>query len=88
MITQSTDTHPKTERFLISLLRNLTTAKKFEQVQSFSSSVMKLSKRAISRANPYLSEDEKNMLFVEYHYGTPLAERLRSFLILRKSRSG
>ena len=80
MITQSTDTNPEVERVLISLLRKLNPTQKLEQVQSFSSSILKLSKRAISRANPDLSEQEKNILFVKYHYGVELAERLRSFL--------
>jgi hypothetical protein len=80
MITQSTDTNPKTEKFLISLIRNLTITQKFGQVISFSSSVINLSKRAIHRANPNLSEEEKNILFVKYHYGTALADKLRSSL--------
>jgi len=84
MITQSTDTNPEAERVLISLLRKLNTTQKLEQVQSFSSSIIKLSKRAISRANPDLNEDEKNILFVEYHYGVELANRLRKYLDQRK----
>jgi len=62
----------------------LNTTQKFEQVQSFSASILKLSKRAISRANPDLTEDEKNILFVEYHYGVELANRLRKYLDQRK----
>ena len=84
MITQSTDTNPEAERVLISLLRKLNTTQKLEQVQSFSSSIIKLSKRAISKANPDLNEDEKNILFVEYHYGVELANRLRKYLDQRK----
>jgi len=84
MITQSTDTNPEAERVLISLLRKLNTTQKLEQVQSFSSCIIKLSKRAISRANPDLNEDEKNILFVEYHYGVELANRLRKYLDQRK----
>ena len=84
MITQSTDTNLEAERVLISLLRKLNTTQKLEQVQSFSSSIIKLSKRAISRVNPDLNEDEKNILFVEYHYGVELANRLRKYLDQRK----
>lgn len=80
MITQLTDTNPEVESVLISLLRKLSMTQRIEQVLSFSTSIIKLSKRAISRANPALSEVEKNILFVEYHYGIELAERLRSFL--------
>ncbi|HLG31754.1 MAG TPA: hypothetical protein VI362_01845 [Ignavibacteriaceae bacterium] len=84
MITQSTDTNPQVERVLISLLRKLNTTQKLDQVQSFSSSILKLSKRAISRANPDLSEDEKNLLFIKYHYGKELADKLRKYLDQRK----
>lgn len=80
MLTQLTDTNPKAERFLISFLRNLNTTQKLEQVQSFSSSIIKLSKRAISRANPGLNEKEKDLLFVRYHYGDELADKLRIYL--------
>jgi hypothetical protein len=46
---------------------------------SFSPSIIKLSKQAISRANPSLNEDEKNLLFVKYNYGTEIANKLQSF---------
>jgi len=84
MTTQSTDTNPEVERVLISFLRKMNTTQKLHQVQSFSSSILKLSKRAISRANPDLNEDEKNILFVEYHYGIELADKLRKYLDQRK----
>jgi len=79
MITQSTDTNPEVERILISLLRKLSTEEKLNRTLNFSSSIIKLSKRAIARANPELTEDERNLLFVEYHYGVELANKLRSF---------
>lgn len=84
MITQSTDTNPEVERVLISLLRKLNPTQKLEQVQSFSSSIINLSKRAIDRANPHLSKEEKNILFVKYHYGDELADKLRKYLDQRK----
>ena len=80
MITQSRDTNPEVERVLISLLRKLSTTQRIEQVLSFSSSIIKLSKRAIARANPDLSEEEKNILFVRIHYGNELADNLRKYL--------
>jgi len=79
MTTQSVDTNPDVERVLISLLRKLSTEEKLKQTLNFSSSIINLSKRAIARANPELSEDERNLLFVEYHYGAELANKLRSF---------
>jgi len=41
---------------------------------------MYLSKRAIQRANPDMSEREVDLAFVEHHYGKALAEQLRSYM--------
>lgn len=79
MTTQSIDTNPEVERVLISLIRKLTMNEKLNRTLNFSSSIINLSKRAIARANPELSEDEKNILFVKYHYGDELALKLSSF---------
>ena len=79
MITQSIDTNPEVERILISLIRTLSMEEKLNRTLNFSSSIINLSKRAIARANPELSEEERNLLFVEYHYGVELANKLRSF---------
>ncbi len=80
MKTQSTDTNLEVEKFFISLIRKVSAQEKLSQTLSFSSSIMNLSKRAISRANPELSDEEKNLLFVKYHYGDELAERVRLFI--------
>ena len=79
MIAQSIDTNPEVERILISLIRTLSMEEKLNRTLNFSSSIINLSKRAIARANPELSEDERNLLFVEYHYGVELANKLRIF---------
>ena len=79
MMTQSIDTNPEVEKVLVSLIRKLSIEEKLNQTLQFSSSIVNLSKRAIARANPTLSEDERNLLFVEYHYGAELANKLRSF---------
>ena len=80
MKTQSIDTHPKTERMLISLLKQESTAKKFSHIRSLSQTSIQLSKRAISRANKTLDENQINLLFINYHYGKDLAERVRKYL--------
>jgi hypothetical protein len=84
MVTQSRDTNPEAEKFLITLLRKRTISEKLDQVLEFSSSIIKLSKRAISRANPNLSKQEKDILFVKYHYGKELADKLRAYLEQRE----
>jgi len=82
MRTQSTDTHLKTERILISLLRQQKTAKKFSQIRSLSQTTIQLSKRAIARVNKDLDENQIDLLFINYHYGKDLAERVRKYLNL------
>jgi len=84
MVTQPTDTNPEVEKVLISLLRKLSTEERLNRTLLFSSSIINLSKRAIYRANPNMSEVERNLLFVEYHYGVELANKLRSFQELNR----
>jgi hypothetical protein len=83
MLSQLTDTNPEAEKILIEIRRNMSVSKKLMQVFSFSSEIIKLSKRAISRANPHLTEDEKKILFIRLHYGDDLADKFQSFLAQR-----
>lgn len=53
-------------------------------VRSLSQTTIQLSRRAISRANPELSEQEVNLIFVAYHYGENLANRLRAYMEQKK----
>ncbi len=80
MKAQSIDTALKAEKFLISLYRNASTAKKFSQVRSLSKTITQLSRRAISRANKELTERQIDILFVAYHYGKELANSLEKYL--------
>jgi hypothetical protein len=80
MITQSHDTHLNAEEVLISLIRKASPAKKMSQVRSLSQTVIKLSKRAIARANRNIKKQEVDLIFVSYHYGKDLADRLRGYL--------
>lgn len=84
MSVQSADTHPEVEKILISRLRQTSISKKLKQVISFYSTILRLSRRAIARANPDLSIDERNILFVRYHYGDKLADKLQAFLRQRE----
>lgn len=80
MKTQSVDTTIKAERFLIALIKKATFTEKFAQISSLSTTTAKLSKRAIKRANQTLTDQEIDILFVSYHYGEPLAKRLKEYL--------
>jgi hypothetical protein len=42
---------------------------------------------AIERANPGLSEREIDLLFVKYHYGSELAERVQEYMELLDDKS-
>ena len=77
---QSFDTHPEAERFQISLIRGTDIACRIAHARSLSQTVIQLSRRAISRAKPGLSKAELDLLFVEYHYGSDQAARLRKYL--------
>ena len=80
MITQSSDTHPKMEELQVLLIRNASTAKRISRVRSLSESTIRLSRRAIKRANPDLNERELNLKFVSYHYGENLADLLHEYM--------
>ena len=83
MITQSTDTHPEIEKFLISLIRNSTIGKRISRVRSLTESTIQLSRRAIMRANPDMDKKEHNIRFISYHYGEKLAGLLREYMETR-----
>lgn len=80
MIEQSPDTAPQAEKVQIELIRQSSVARRISIVRSLSQTVMYLSRRAIQRANPSLSEREVDLAFVELHYGKDLAERLHSYM--------
>ena len=56
MITQSFDAHTEAERVQISLVRKAGIARRIGIARSLSETAMKLSRRAISRANPQLRD--------------------------------
>jgi len=85
MICQSPDTDPQAEKVLIELVRKSSMARRISRVRSLSQTVMFLSRRAIQRANPHMTEREVNLTFVEYHYGKALAEQLRSYMECERS---
>ena len=84
MKTQSRDTIRSAEEVLIDLQRKKTVSEKIDQVCSLSSTVMGLSRRAITRARKPLTETEANLMFVELHYGSKLADRLKRYLQTRR----
>lgn len=80
MISQSPDTAPQAEKVQIELIRESSVSRRVSRVRSLSQTTMYLSRRAIQRANPFLSEREVDLAFVANHYGENLAERLRLYM--------
>lgn len=77
---QLSDTEIKTERIQIALIRNLNTSERISLLRSLSQTVINLSRRAIRRANPELSENDLNYKYVAYHYGNEIAEQLKKYM--------
>jgi len=80
MKTLTLDTRPEAEKVLISLLRSANTAQKFAKICSLSQTVIQLSKRAIARANPGLSEEQIELRFIALQHGKELAYNVEKFL--------
>ena len=80
MISQSPDTAPQAERIQIELIRKSSISARVSKVRSLSQTTIYLSRRAVQRTNPSLSEREVALAFVANHYGENLAERLRLYL--------
>ena len=74
------DTKPAIEEILISLIRSKSIPERLSKFESLTSLVLNLSKRAISRKNPNLTKQELDLLFVKYHYGEELYEKLKLYL--------
>ena len=80
MISQSPDTALQAERVQIELIRKSSVSRRVSAVRSLSQTTMYLSRRAIQRANPSLSEREVDLAFVANHYGKNLAEHLGLYM--------
>ena len=80
MISQSPDTAPQVEKVQIELIRKASISRRISKARSLSQTAIYLSRRAIQRANPFLSEREADLAFVANHYGQNLAERLRVYM--------
>jgi hypothetical protein len=73
------------EKVQISLIRQASIAKRATRMRSLSETTIKLSRRAIARTNPGLTELELNLIFIATHYGKDLADRLKEYLMERKA---
>jgi hypothetical protein len=74
------DTSPEAEKVMIDLLKRLTNAQRAAKAFSLSHQVINLSKRAIRRQNPGLSEFEIKLLYLHHFYGPDIAKKVRAYL--------
>jgi hypothetical protein len=79
------DTHPDIEQLQIELARRSSPAEKIAQVRRMTDFVVRLSRRAIARANPELNREEVDLRWVEINYGPKLAAELRNDLKRRQT---
>jgi hypothetical protein len=85
MSTQSVDTHPEIEKLQISLIRKASVSKRISKLRSLSQSVIRLSRRAILRANPSFNQMDVNIAFLKYHYGEALSNAVKVYLNKKNS---
>ncbi|MFH1941018.1 MAG: hypothetical protein ABIL68_02855 [bacterium] len=79
-----TDTNKEAEKVQVALIQKASPQERISLMCSLTETAVALSRRAISRSHPGLSKCELDLLFVEYHYGTDLANRLREYLDQKK----
>ncbi len=77
------ETHPDAEAVQIQLLREASVARRFALLCSLTHTTIMHAKRAIACAHPDLGARDRDLRFVELHYGKDVAQRLRRFLEAR-----
>ena len=75
--TQSSDTSIAAEQRQINLLRQVGPVKCAQQALFMSAEMIHLSRIALHRLHPELSEDELKLLWIEINYGKALADKVR-----------
>jgi hypothetical protein len=74
------DTSPEADALVIEILRRMTPAQRVAKAMNLSALTAPLSKRAIAKAHPNWSPQEREAFFVELHYGKELADDYRRYL--------
>lgn len=74
------DTEPDAERVQVALLRAAPVARRLRLALALSGTVIGAARRALARAQPQASARDRDLRFVELHYGADAAEGLRADL--------
>lgn len=77
---RSPDTTADAERVQLALIRAAPVARRLHLAFSLSATAINLARRAIARTHPSATQEERDLLFVERHYGVALARELRADL--------
>jgi hypothetical protein len=80
------DTDPEAERVQIELLRAAPVWRRAQLACSLSATVIDAARRALIRADPDADPVERDLRFVELHYGAEVAAGLRADLMRRRTR--
>ena len=79
-----TDTTAEADRVQIDLLRAVPVARRLQIALALSATVISAARRALERTTPRASKRERDLRFVELHYGPSLADALRADLVHRE----
>ena len=74
------DTHPDAERVQVRLFRRAGQFRRSEIASALTHRCIRQARNGIARARPDLSSKERNLFWVEIHYGKELARRVRAYL--------
>ncbi len=75
--TQSRDTSVEAERRQIERIRLAGSVKRIQQTLQMSAEMVYLSRMALRRLHPMLSDDDLKLLWIELNYGKALADKVR-----------
>ena len=79
------DTSREAERVQVDLLRAAPVSRRLHLAWSLSATVIGAARRALARADPRAEATERDIRFVELHYGSALAAALRADLMRRRA---
>ena len=82
---RSSDTSAEADHVQIELIRAAPVSRRLGMAWSLSATVIGAARRALARAQPLASAEERDLRFVEIQYGSNLAEALRADLARRRA---
>ena len=82
---RSSDTSAEAEHVQIELIRAAPVSRRLGMAWSLSATAIGAARRALARAQPLASAEERDLRFVEIQYGSHLAEALRADLARRRA---